>query len=212
MRAAVFLAIGVVLVAAPANAQLVISPHLDARLAGEVETARGGAGVAVGYFLPAWRGVGVGLELDATWNGHFFRDEEVAFLVPEGVDLNTDALVFMGNLLVPVSIPRAPIWRPYGMLGLGMTRALFSVPGTEEYDSKQDSLTFSAGVGLMHQLTRLLGLRADVRYQHAFVGEQPSGGYPEDYGFWNVSVGVMFQLPLQRWPDRWCPRPGAESE
>jgi len=207
MRAAFFAAMGVICIAAPANAELVLWPHLDARLAGDVEPTRGGAGVAVGYFLPAWRGVLVGLELDTTWNGHFFRDEDVAFLVPEGVDLNTDALVLMGNLVVPVSIPSAPIWRPYAILGLGMTRAFFTVPGTEKYDSAQDSLTFSTGVGMMHQLTRLLGLRADVRYQHAFVDEQRSGGYPKDYGFWNVSVGVMFQLPLGRWPDRWSSKP-----
>jgi hypothetical protein len=212
MRVGVFVVMGVGCVAEPASAELVLSPHVDARLGGDVETTRGGAGVAVGYFLPAWRGVGVGLELDATWQGHFFRDEEVAFLVPEGVDLNTDALVFMASLVVPVSIPRAPIWRPYGTLGLGVTRALFSVPGTEEYDTEQDSLTLATGVGMMHQLTRLLGLRADVRYQHAFVGEQSSGGYPADYGFWNVSVGVMFQLPLQEWPDRWsASSPGAPA-
>jgi opacity protein-like surface antigen len=188
----------------PANAQLLLSPHLDASVAGDVEPTRGGAGASVGYYLPAWRGLGVGLELDATWHGHFFRDQDVAHLVPEGVDLNTDALLLMGNLLVPVAIPRAPIWHPYGTVGLGVIHALFTVPGTEEYDTDQDNLTFAAGVGMMHQLTRLLGLRADLRYYHVFVDEHAShGGYPKDYSFWAVSVGVTFQLPPQRWPDLW---------
>jgi hypothetical protein len=191
-------------VAAPANAQLTVFPHVDAKLAGDIETSRGGAGMSVGYHIPAWRGVGVGLELDASWYGHFFRDADVAQLVPEGVDLNTDALAVMGHLVLPVSIPRAPVWRPYGTIGLGMIHAMFTVPGTEEYDTDQRNLTFAAGVGVMHQLTRLLGLRTDVRYYHAFVDEHASdGGYFEDYGFWDVSVGVTFQLPLQRWPDRW---------
>jgi hypothetical protein len=191
-------------VATPANAQLVLTPHLDASIAGDVEPTRGGAGAALGYYLPAWRGLGAGLEFDATWHGHFFRDPDVAQLVPEGVDLNTDALLLMGQLVVPVSIPRAPIWRPYGMLGLGVIRALFSVPGNEQYDTHQDNLTFAAGVGMMHQLTRLLGLRADVRYYHAFVDEHAThGGYHEDYSFWATSVGVTFQLPTERWPDRW---------
>lgn len=190
--------------AAPANAQVLLTPHLDAKVAGDVETSRGGAGVSVGYHLPAWRGLGLGLELDAAWHGHFFRDEDVAHLVPEGVDLNTDALLVMGHLVVPVSIPRAPIWRPYGTVGLGVSRALFTVPGTEEYDARQDNLTFAAGVGMMHQLTRLLGLRADIRYYHALIDEDKSGsGYPEDYSFWDVSVGVTFQLPPGRWPDLW---------
>lgn len=191
-------------VAAPANAQLLLSPHLDAHVAGDVEPTRGGAGLAVGYYLPAWRGLGVGLELDAAWHGHFFRDKDVAQLVPEGVDLNTDALLLMGQLLVPVSIPHAPIWRPYGTVGLGVIHALFTVPGNDQYDTDQDNLTFSAGVGMMHQLTRLLGLRADIRYYHAFVDEHAShGGYFADYSFWSVSVGVTFQLPPQRWPDLW---------
>ena len=190
--------------AAPANAQLLLSPHLDASVAGDVETSRGGAGARVGYYVPAWRGLGVGLELDATWHGHFFRDEDVAQLVPAGVDLNTDALLLMGQLVLPVSIPGAPIWRPYGTVGLGVIHAMFTVPATKEYDTDQDNLTFCAGVGMMHQLTRLLALRADVRYYHAFVDEHASrGGYFEDYSFWAVSVGVSFQLPLQRWPDLW---------
>jgi opacity protein-like surface antigen len=207
MRSRYYVALGVAFVASvatPANAQLYLSPHLDAKVAGDVETARGGAGMSVGYYLPAWRGLALGLELDAAWYGHFFRDEDVADLVPEGVDLNTDALLLMGHLVVPISIPRAPIWRPYGTLGLGLTHAIFSVPGTEEYDTDQDNLTFAAGVGMMHQLTRLLGLRADVRYYHAFVDEHAGdGGFFEDYSFWDISVGVTFQLPPQRWPDLW---------
>jgi hypothetical protein len=191
-------------VAAPAKAQLVLTPHLDTRLAGDVETTRGGAGMSLGYYVPAWRGLGVGLELDAAWHGHFFRDEDVDQLVPEGVDLNTDALLLMGHLVVPVSIPRAPVWRPYGTVGFGVARALFTAPINPEYDTSQDNLAFGAGVGMMHQLTRLVGLRADVRYYHAFVDEDAKeGGYFEDYGFWSISVGVTFQLPLQRWPDRW---------
>ncbi len=194
----------VVGVAEPANAQLVLSPHLDARLAGDVEPTRSGAGLSVGYYVPVWRGLGAGLELDATWHGHFFRDEEVAHLVPEGVDLNTDALLLMGHLVVPVSIPRAPIWRPYGSVGLGLIHAVFTAPGNEEYDTEQDDPAFAAGIGMMHQLTRLLGLRAEARYYHAFVGEHESGGgYFEDYSFWVVSVGVTFQVPPQRWPDPW---------
>lgn len=191
-------------VAAPANAQLVLSPHLDARLAGDVEPTRGGAGLSVGYYVPAWRGLAVGLELDANWQGHFFRDEEVAHLVPEGVDLNTDALVAMGHVVIPISIPRAPIWRPYGSVGLGVTHAMFTVPGNDQYDIEQDDLTFSAGVGLMHQLTRLFGLRAEARYYHAFAGQRASErGYAEDYEFWMITVGTTFQLPPEAWSDRW---------
>ena len=191
-------------VAAPANAQLFITPHLDAKVAGDVETERGGAGLSLGYHLPAWRGLGVGLEFDAAWHGHFFRDEDVASLVPAGVDLNTDALILMGNVVVPVSIPGAPIWRPYATVGLGAIHSVFSAPNDKQYDTYQDNLTFDAGVGIMHQLTELIGLRVEVLYFHVFVDEHArKGGYFEDYDFCRVSVGVMFALPPQRWPDPW---------
>ena len=190
--------------AAPVNAQLLITPHLDAKVAGEVETERGGVGMSLGYYLHVWRGVGAGLELDAAWHGHFFRDKDVASLVPAGVDLNTDALILMGNVVVPVSIPGAPIWRPYAAVGLGAIRAIFTAPNDKQYDTDQYNLTFDAGVGIMHQLTELIGLRLEMLYFHAFVDEHArKGGYFEDYDFLRVSVGVMFVLPPQRWPDLW---------
>ena len=190
--------------AAPANAQLIITPRLDAKVAGDVETERGGVGISIGYYLRAWRGVGAGLEFDAAWHGHFFRDKDVASLVPADVDLDTDALILMGHVVVPVSIPGAPIWRPYAAVGLGAIHALFSAPNDKQYDTDQYNLTLDAGIGIMHQLTELLGLRVEMLYFHAFVDEQAhKGGYFEDYDFYRVSVGVMFGLPPQRWPDLW---------
>src|SRR5262249_26914273 len=125
-------------------------------------------------------------------------------LVPENVDLNTDALILMGSVVVPVSIPRAPIWRPYAAVGLGVIHAVFTAPNDKQYDTSQDNLTFSAGVGMMHQLTALIGLRVEVLYYHTFVDEHArKGGYFKDYDFLRVSVGVTFAIPPERWPDLW---------
>lgn len=191
--------------ATPARAQLVVSPHLDSKVAGDVETERAGLGLSVGYYL---RGL-FGLEIDVARHGHFFRDEDVAGLVPEQVDLDTNAVLLMGNVVVPVSIPRAPIWRPYATAGLGVTRAVFDARavldagGADEYDTVQNNLTLNAGAGIMHQLTWLVGLRVDARYYHAFVDEDAGeGGYFEDYDFWAVSVGVTFGFPAARAPGR----------
>jgi hypothetical protein len=196
MRSLVVLAL--VAAAAPARAQLVVSPHVDAKVAGDVETERGGVGVSVGYVLPRrfGPGLGLGLELDAAWHSHFFRDENLTDLVPERVDLNTDALILTGNLVMPLRIPRAPIWLPYATAGLGMTHAIFDAKGADQYDRSQNNLTVNAGVGMMHRLTRLVGLRVDARYYRALVNEDASdGGYFEDYTFWNISVGVTFGFP-----------------
>lgn len=197
MRSLVALAL-VAAVAAPAHAQLVVAPHVDAKVAGDVETERGGVGVSVGYMHPRdfGLGLGLGLELDAAWHSHFFDDDDLTDLVPERVDLNTDALILSGNLVMPVRIPRAPLWLPYASAGLGMIHAIFDAKGADEYDRTQSNLTVNVGVGMMHRLTRIVGLRVDARYYHALVDEDATGGgYFEDYGFWNVSVGVTFGFP-----------------
>jgi opacity protein-like surface antigen len=197
MRSLVALAL-VAAAAGSARAQPVVSPHIGAKVAGDVETERGGIGVSLGYVLPHrfGPGLGLGLELDATWHGHFFRDEELTDLVPDGVDLNTDALILTGNLVMPLRIARAPIWLPYATAGLGMTHAIFDAQGADQYDRSQNDLTVNAGVGVMHRLTRLVGLRVDARYYRALVdADASSGGYFEDYAFWNIAVGVTFGFP-----------------
>jgi opacity protein-like surface antigen len=167
--------------------------YLDTNVAGDVQSGRAGVGASVGYYL---RGR-LGFELDVERHPHFFRDEDVADVVPDPrIDLNTDATLFMGNVVAPLHIRGAEIWRPYATAGLGVIHAVFDSRGADQYDRDQWNLTFNAGVGVMHALTQLVGLRAEVRYFHAFVDESSrEGGYLKDYGFWRVSFGVTFGFP-----------------
>ncbi|NVB84828.1 MAG: porin family protein [Kofleriaceae bacterium] len=186
--------------ASPVHAQWVASPYIDSNVVGDVETGRGGIGVSVGYHPRRL----VGFELDFEWHDHFFNDDDVASLVPaSGVDLNTDAMLLMGNFVAPYCVSSAAggTWCPYGAAGLGVIRADFdanvfdpSVQG--DYDTDQVNLAFNVGVGVMHRLTRLVGLRVDLRYIHALVDESAhSGGYFKDYDFVRASVGVTFGTP-----------------
>lgn len=186
--------------AAPAPAQVMATPHLDFNVAGDVETTRGGVGVSVGYYF---RGL-VGVELDLERYSHFFKDADVAGLVPDGVDLNTDAILAMGNVVVPYRIrgAAAGIWCPYAVAGLGLIQSVFDAAGGlgpdtgQDYDTDQTNLAFNVGGGVMHALTDLVGLRVDVRYVRALVDEDAgTGGYFKDYDFWRVSVGVTVGLP-----------------
>jgi hypothetical protein len=150
--------------------------------------------VSAGYYL---RGQ-IGFELDAELHGHFFRDEDVASLMPASVDLNTRAALAAGNVVVPYCVRGAAgTWCPYATAGLGMIYAMFEgiahAAGTEGFERTQTNLALNAGVGVIHALTRRVGFRVDVRYLHAFVDESStSGGYFKDYGYWRVSVGVTF--------------------
>ena len=97
-----------------AQAQWVVSPYLGINLAGNVEFRRGGPGGSAGYF-----GDRVGFELDFERYNHFFKDMDVASLVPNNcgvgpagepcTDLNTDAMSFMGNLWRPFTSGRAAL-------------------------------------------------------------------------------------------------------
>jgi hypothetical protein len=162
-----------------------------------VQSGRPGIGVAAGYYL---RGR-IGLELDAEQHGHFFRDEDVAALQPVGVDLNTSATLVTGNVVVPYCVRGAAgTWCPYAIVGLGGIHARFQgnavMQGTDSFERTQTDLALAAGVGVMHALTRWVGLRVDARYLHAFVDERStSGGYFTDYGYWRISVGVTFGGP-----------------
>jgi hypothetical protein len=183
-------------VAAPATAraQWLATGYIDNNVAGNVQSGRLGAGVSAGYYL---RGQ-VGLELDAELHGHFFRDQDVAALVPPGVDLNTRAALASANIVVPYCVyGAAGTWCPYATAGVGIIHAMFEgiahAPGTSNLDRAQTNLAWNVGVGVMHALTRWAGFRVDARYLHALVDESStSGGYFKDYGYCRLSVGVTF--------------------
>jgi hypothetical protein len=180
--------------AAPAHAQWRATGYVDNNVVGDVQSGRLGVGVSAGYYL---RGQ-IGLELDGELHGHFFRDEDVADLVSDGVDLNTRAALASGNVVVPYCVHGAAgTWCPYAIAGVGIIHAMFEgishAPGTSNLDRTQTNLAWNAGIGVMHALTRWVGFRVDARYLHALVDESStSGGYFKDYGYWRVSVGITF--------------------
>jgi hypothetical protein len=47
-------------------------------------------------------------------------------------DIDTDAIGFMGNVVVPARIQDAPKWRPYGTAGLGVIRAWTNEEGRDQ--------------------------------------------------------------------------------
>jgi hypothetical protein len=186
---------------APAQAQWVVTPYLGINLAGDAEFRRGGPGGSVAYF-----GGRLGFEFDVERYNHFFKDKDVAQLVsnncgvgPAGepcVDLNTDAIGFMGNVVAPIRITDAKNWRPYATAGLGMIRSWVTDPSNTVADTNQNNFAFNFGGGVMYSLNNLVGLRGDVRYFRALVNEDKRDGfYFNDYGFLRATFGVTFGFP-----------------
>ena len=181
--------------AAPAHAQWHVTPSLAVNAAGDVEHGKGGPGVSVGYL-----GERLGFEFELQRYQHFFKDAEVVPLDPAAppncmpgvsgpcADINTDAIGFMGNVVLPIRIEGAAKWQPFASAGLGLVRAW-----TNEEDRAQNDVAFNVGGGVTYALNRRVGLRGDLRYVRAFVdANEPDGIRLTGYGFVRVSVGATF--------------------
>ena len=176
---------------APAQAQWVGTPHLGTNFGG-VQADKVSVGGSVAYF-----GGLFGFEFDLDRYSHFFKDEDVMIVRPDGriIDLDTDALSFMGNVVAPVHIQGAPKWRPYGTAGLGVIRAWFD-SANDLLDAHQNNLGFNVGGGVMYSPNHRVGLRGDLRYFRALIDEDKrEGGFFKDYGFWRATFGVTFGFP-----------------
>jgi len=189
---------GVAWIAAPAHAQWVIAPYVAANVAGDVERGKGGPGVSIGYL-----GHRLGFEFDFQRYQHFFKDSEVSPLDPAAppnctgavgpcTDIDTDAMGFMGNVVVPIPTRHAPRWRPYGTAGVGAIHSWTE----EQNDRSQGNFGANVGGGVMYLLSKHVGLRGDLRYFRAFVDQdKPDGVYFKDYGFWRAAFGVTLGFP-----------------
>jgi len=141
--------------------------------------------------------------LNSHSNNHFFKDKDVAQLVPNNcgvgpagepcADLNTDAIGFMANMVAPIRITDAKNRRPYATAGIGMIRSWVTDPSNTVADTNQNNFAFNFGGGVMYSLNNRVGLRGDVRYFRALVNEDNRDGfYFNDYGFLRATFGVTF--------------------
>jgi hypothetical protein len=188
------------LIAMPAPAQWVVTPYMGINLAGDAEFRRGGPGLSAACSTDR-----VGLEFDVERYNHFYRDKNVTGLVanncgvgPAGgpcTDLNTDAIGYMGNLVLPIRIG-AKTWRPHVTAGLGVIHSWVTDPSHTVVDTNQNNVAFDVGAGVMHALSARVGWRGDVRFFRAFVDNDPGEGfYYKDYGFLRATLGVTFGFP-----------------
>lgn len=122
---------------AAAQPRWVAAPYLHAN-GGEVEIRRGGPGGSIAYLGPR-----LGFELDVDRHHHIFKDKKLDFpnncvpgVVGPCVDLNTDAWIFMGNVLARIPTPETARWRPYAAAGVWSMRG----------SMRTDSLAPRAGV------------------------------------------------------------------
>jgi hypothetical protein len=190
--------------AAPAQAQWTVTPYVGINLAGDVEFRRGGPGFAAGYL-----GTRLGFEIDVERYNHFFKDTDVADVVPNNcgvggaggpmgqpcTDANSDALGISANVVAPIRLTGATKWRTYVAGGVGTIRGWVEDPSHQLADTDQNDLAINVGGGVAYALNRRVGIRGDARYFRALVdGSGEEGVLFEDYGFLRATVGVTFRV------------------
>jgi hypothetical protein len=178
---------------APEPMSFAVTPYLANHVVGDVQAGRVGLGLSLALF--PWEYLG--FELDGELHGHFFRDEEVADLVTEGVDLDTSAALLSASGVARycMSRPSCGTWCPHATAGVGAVHAWFNgiarEPGATSFTKTQTDPALTIGMGITQSFTRHVGVRADARYFRVLVDENaPHGGYFEDYGFLRLSAGV----------------------
>jgi hypothetical protein len=177
----------------PEPLRFAVTPYMANNVVGDVQSGRIGLGMSLAYF--PWQPFG--FELDGELHGHFFRDEDVADLVPDDIDLNTNAALLSASAVARYcwSSSSYGTWCPYASAGAGAVHAWFDgiavMTGATSIAKSQTDPALTGGIGITQLFTRHVGLRVDARYFRALVDENAAdGGYFEDYGFLRVSAGV----------------------
>ena len=176
VRLAVFVLIAGGCTAAPASAQLYVSPFF-----GTTSQAKVGKSVSTDLLDEATFGAAagtmgrIGAEIDFDYTPDFFGFQDVTR------DRN-HVLTLTGaiNLRKPAYSPRRGRFSPYATIGGGLLRIL---PGTHTVAHSAAGLV--GGGGAMGFVTERIGWHGDARYVRDLSSDNP-------IRFWRVSIGFVF--------------------
>jgi Outer membrane protein beta-barrel domain len=162
--------------AAPARADITLTPYIGALFSGDLPTAKAAYGVSL-----AAMGKGIfGAEFDFSWTPNFVDATPISAAVTEAN--------LAGNLIVgiPIGGTHGASVRPYVVGGGGLLRA------TAKQSDFLDRLTsndfaWDFGGGVMGTFNGHIGLRADLRYFRTNNGSNA-------YKFWRGTGGLALKF------------------
>ena len=176
------LAVSLLLVsAAPARADILLTPFLGVTFGGDTPNEQVNYGVSLAFL-----GGGIfGVELDAAITPNFFDGAAID-------DSNVSTV--MGNLML--AVPAGSPIRPYVSGGVGLIRARATSVGNV-FDVDDNSFGLNAGGGIIGQFNERVGMRGDVRYFRSIQDSEEGVDIDIDLGgfnFWRGSLGVLFRF------------------
>jgi hypothetical protein len=187
LAAAAILAILILVPAAPARADVVLTPYVGSLFGGDLPDNKVSYGATASFM-----GGGIfGAEVGFNWTPEF-----VPATSTHG-DVRQASL--MGNLIVGIPIgssDQAGHVRPYITGGAGLFRA--TQKESDFFDRiHSNDFAVNFGGGIMAFFSEHVGLRADVRYFRTLTDSNPNGGVDFDLGdlnFWKWDIGTAFKF------------------
>lgn len=163
-------------VAAPARADVTLTPFMGALFSGQLPTKKASYGVSV-----AAMGKGIlGGEFDFSWAPNFIDKSALHDTVKEAN--------LSGNLIVgiPIGGTHGASFRPYAVGGVGLLRVQEK---KSEFLARISSNDFAwdLGGGVLTTFNSNIGVRADFRYFH-------TNSAANQYRFWRGTGGLSFKF------------------
>lgn len=190
-----------VLIAAPARADVVLTPFIGGNFGGSAASPLADAvgdpsRTTFGGSVAIMAGRVFGIEADLGYTPKFFGTGFEIGGVPVEV-ARSNVLTAMVNLTagVPLETRSGTGVRPYVVGGLGMVRQQFSV-AAGLLDHSVSDLGYTVGGGVMAFFGPNVGLRGDVRHIRAIGGSSLTDLLDLDVGrlnFTRATVGVVFR-------------------
>jgi opacity protein-like surface antigen len=181
------LALLLLMPAAPARADVVLTPYVGSLFGGDLSGSRAAFGGSAAFMGGGIFGAEIGFNYAPEFVSAGVSNEDIA------------QMSLMGNLIVGIPIgssDQAGHVRPYVTGGAG----LFRVTSEESqfFDRiRSNDFAVNVGGGVMAFFSEHVGLRGDVRYFRTLTDDNPGSGVDFDLGdlnFWKWDVGAAFKF------------------
>jgi opacity protein-like surface antigen len=163
-------------IAAPARADVTLTPFLGALFSGDLPTSKAAYGVSL---TAMGKGI-IGGEVDFSFAPKFVDETAVSSAVREAN--------FTGNLIVgiPIGGTHGASVRPYVLGGVGLIRATAKASDFADKLSTND-FGYDLGGGVIGTVNDHFGVRGDLRYFRTTSDVNK-------YNFWRGTGGVVFKF------------------
>jgi hypothetical protein len=187
---AAILAVFLFVPAAPARADIVLTPYVGSLFGGDLSGNRTAFGASAAFMGGGVFGAEFGFNYAPKFVGATVSNEDIA------------QMSLMANLIVGIPVgssDQAGHVRPYITGGAGLFRL---TSNESQFFNRVSSNDFGVnfGGGVMAFFNEHIGIRGDVRYFRTLTDSDPAGGVDDldfdlgDLNFWKWDVGAAFKF------------------